>query len=292
MAITFDSPFAGVLIGAMDRDEYCTFLTDWIADAFAARPGRRPLVVGLSAPQGAGKTTLTKAICEQLNDRGMRSVGVSIDDFYLTHGGQMTLAALHSGNRFLAHRGLPGTHDIALGLSTLSTLRSLGAGQHMAIPTYDRSAFQGRGDRLPESDWPVVDGPLDIVILEGWMLGFVPVDPEVLADPQLQPVNAYLADYTGWHSLLDALIWLEPDDDQHVRRWRAEAEQKMAAAGAPAMNPEEVAAFVDTFLPAYSTYYPGLRKGGASKDDYLHLIIGADRLPVGHLRTTIVPMVD
>jgi len=159
----------------VNRDEYWTFLSDWIVGAQTLRSERQPLIVGLSAPQGAGKTTLTNAICRNLADRNIRCVGVSIDDFYLTHADQLALTARHSGNRFLSHRGLPGTHDVDLGLSTLLAMKSLEAGQMMAVPAYDRSAFQGRGDRRSAADWPVVEGPIDIVLLEGWMLGFVPV---------------------------------------------------------------------------------------------------------------------
>ena len=53
----------------------------------------------------------------------------------------------------------------------------------------------------------------------------------------------------------------------------------MAAAGRPAMPPDEIEAFIDTFAPTYSTYYPGLRQRPAT-DDYLHVAIGADRLPL------------
>ncbi len=48
----------------------------------------------------------------------------------------------------------------------------------MAVPRYDKSCHGGRGDRAPESAWPVVKGPLDIVLFEGWMLGFTPVPKE------------------------------------------------------------------------------------------------------------------
>jgi D-glycerate 3-kinase len=46
---------------------------------------------------------------------------------------------------------------------------------------YDKSAFQGKGDRADESTWPSVEGPLDLVLFEGWMLGFKPVGVEAAA---------------------------------------------------------------------------------------------------------------
>ena len=42
------------------------------------------------------------------------------------------------------------------------------------VPRYDKSLFGGAGDRAPASQWPRVSGPLDLVILEGWMLGYEP----------------------------------------------------------------------------------------------------------------------
>lgn len=40
------------------------------------------------------------------------------------------------------------------------------------IPRYDKSAYGGKGDRAPKDQWQKVQGPLDLVIVEGWMLGF------------------------------------------------------------------------------------------------------------------------
>ena len=45
------------------------------------------------------------------------------------------------------------------------------------IPRYDKSAYNGKGDRAKQSEWMKMNGPLDLVIVEGWMLGFNPVDP-------------------------------------------------------------------------------------------------------------------
>ena len=40
------------------------------------------------------------------------------------------------------------------------------------IPRYDKSAYNGKGDRAKQSEWMKMKGPLDLVIVEGWMLGF------------------------------------------------------------------------------------------------------------------------
>lgn len=47
---------------------------------------------------------------------------------------------------------------------------------HRMHHRYDKSAYAGRGDRAPQSSWPVVQGPLEVVLFEGWMSGFAPVE--------------------------------------------------------------------------------------------------------------------
>ena len=138
------------------------------------------------------------------NRRGWRSGSrpLHLDDFYLTHDEQLVLARRHPGNRFLQHRGHPGTHDVALGVSVLTALRTLRAGSSPRVPGYDRSAFGGTGDRLPESDWREVVGPLDLVVLEGWMLGFMPVNDRIRPIPTSGREAKLLRSYTAWHALL------------------------------------------------------------------------------------------
>ena len=54
----------------------------------------------------------------------------------------------------------------------------------VAIPQYDKSAFSGQGDRVPESQWETVNGDGDekiqAVIFEGWCVGFRPLDDDSL----------------------------------------------------------------------------------------------------------------
>lgn len=215
---------------------------------------RRPLVIGLQAPQGAGKTTLVNAFLQALPARGLRGAGVSVDDFYLTREDQLALAAAHPGNPYLEHRGYPGTHDVALGERTLRALKVLGAGESMRVPVYDKSAHGGRGDRAAERAWRQVDGPLDVVVLEGWMLGFAPVDERELPDPMLAAPNRALAAYTRWTDLVDVWVVLRARDPEYVLTWRVEAEEAMKASGKPGLSREAITDYVRRFLPAYRSY--------------------------------------
>ncbi len=56
----------------------------------------------------------------------------------------------------------------------------------MAIPRYSKALRDGKGDRAPAGDWTNVTGEIDIVLFEGWMLGFTPIVP-------LEPQNTLSA---------------------------------------------------------------------------------------------------
>lgn len=239
---------------------------------------RRPLVIGLQAPQGAGKTTLVNAFLRALPGMGLRGAGVSVDDFYLTREDQVALAAAHPGNPYLEHRGYPGTHDVALGERTLRALTSLKDGETTRVPVYDKSAHGGRGDRAPEAAWREVTGPLDVVVLEGWMLGFAPVDETVLPDPMLAAPNRALAAYTRWTDLVDVWVVLRAQDPEYVLTWRVEAEETMKASGKPGLSREAITDYVQRFLPAYRVYAAPARLPGS--EPRLVLTLDATRRPI------------
>lgn len=209
--------------------------------AWAAEPDARPaLVVGICGPQGSGKSTLAGLVARLLAGRGLKTAVLSIDDLYLTRAERARLA--REVHPLLATRGVPGTHDPALGLSTLDALGRPGA---HPLPRFDKAA----DDRAPEADWPRVEGPVDVVLLEGWCVGARPQPPEALAAPvnalerDEDPdgawrgfANAALAGpYAALFARLDRLVLLTAPDFAVVRAWRGEQEarlrQRLAAQG-------------------------------------------------------------
>lgn len=43
----------------------------------------------------------------------------------------------------------------------------------VGIPRFDKSCHKGRGDRVDEGEWEVVDAEMvDVVLFEGWCVGF------------------------------------------------------------------------------------------------------------------------
>lgn len=80
--------------------------------------------LGISAPQGCGKSTLVEQLELLFSWLGTSAASVSIDDFYLTNAQQNALATANPDNRLLALRGNAGTHDLQLGRQTLQQLKA------------------------------------------------------------------------------------------------------------------------------------------------------------------------
>lgn len=69
----------------------------------------KPFIIGLNGVQGVGKTTLVHTLAHTLRKKeGIKTLVVSIDDFYLKREDQIALAASHTGNKLLQVRGQPG----------------------------------------------------------------------------------------------------------------------------------------------------------------------------------------
>ncbi|CAK9174655.1 unnamed protein product [Ilex paraguariensis] len=246
-----------------------------------------PLVIGFSAPQGSGKTTLVFALDFLFRVSGRKSATLSIDDFYLTAEDQAKLRESNPGNALLELRGNAGSHDLALSVETLTALGKLTKeGLKMKLPRYDKSAYGGRGDRADHSTWPEVEGPLTVVLFEGWMLGFKPLPVDVVnaIDPLLETVNKNLeAYYEAWDKFINAWIVIKIKDPNCVYKWRLQAEIAMRADGKPGMSDDEVMDFVSRYLPAYKAYLPTLYvegPNGSAPEHALVIEIDEGRNPV------------
>lgn len=246
--------------------------------------GGGPLVLGINAPQGCGKTTLVSELDALAAASGLAAASVSIDDFYLTRAEQAALAAANAGNPLLELRGNAGSHDLKLGQDTLAALASARAGgTPVSLPRYDKAAHGGLGDRAAPEAWPSVDGPLDLVLLEGWMLGFSPVGAAAAASvsPHLPAVDAALSSYkAAWDSFAHAWLVIEAPSAECVYGWRAEAETALRAAGRGGMSEAQVKDFCDRYMPAYAAYGPGLVAAGpttASEGRLLVVKVREDR---------------
>jgi D-glycerate 3-kinase len=191
-----------------------------------------PLLVGICGAQGSGKTTIADEIRVLLKQGGLKVVVLSIDDLYLTREARAELGK--TVHPLLRTRGVPGTHDVELGLAFLDALGGVG---RVPIPAFDKS----RDDRVPATQWRHVDAPVDVVILEGWCVGAIPENASALLTPindwerEFDPdgtwrrfVNDALAGrYQVLFSRIDLLILLKAPTFDVVFGWRLEQEKKL-----------------------------------------------------------------
>lgn len=221
-------------------------LTDQISDIFVplasslcsrAKQQQDKLIVGINGAQGSGKSTLCVLLETILNEGfGLRTTSLSIDDLYCTRAERMA-----SGERIhplLATRGVPGTHDVSLGMEILKQLSNKESGHNIAIPVFNKAA----DDRASEEEWHKAVTPFDLILFEGWCVGARPQDESLLASPVntleakedcdgtwRRYVNKRLkSDYAELFDQLDLLIMLQVPDLECVFKWRSLQEHKLA----------------------------------------------------------------
>ncbi len=209
-----------------------------------------PLVLGVNGAQGSGKARLFNILEVILGEGfGQKIVSLRIDDLYLTRSERDRLS--REVHPLFKTRGVPGTHDIRLGLDLLHQLKTARPDQIVRIPVFDKST----DERCPLASWQEWVGPTDIIVFDGWCLGAKPqvalqlVDPVNDLERNEDPdgvwrtyVNERLAnEYQLLFKQIDLLVMLKVPSMQVVYDWRGEQEQKL----------EERAAYIyDYHLPS------------------------------------------
>ncbi|KAL6305244.1 P-loop containing nucleoside triphosphate hydrolase protein [Sparassis latifolia] len=253
---------------------------------FASARAIPPLLVGVQGPQGSGKTFLTSRLRHELSSppHALAVAVLSIDDLYLPHAGLAALASAHPQNGLLRGRGQPGTHDVPLGAEILESLRRINdGGGAVNIPRFDKSLFGGEGDRAGST---LVSPPIDVVVLEGWCVGFYPISAEEIDRRWALPVqglgedffvrrgfrkedvvdvNERLKEYVAWWECLHVFIQINPADAhpyEFIYRWRLQQEHHMKSLnGGKGMTDQQVESFVDRYIPGYVFFGDGVLNG-------------------------------
>jgi D-glycerate 3-kinase len=252
-----------------------------LAEDIALRePGKRPLFVGINGAQGSGKSTLCRFLEVLLEEQGLHAITLSLDDLYLTRPERQELAAtLHP---LFTTRGVPGTHDVALGIELLDRLAK---GESVGLPCFDKAV----DDRSPRTR--PVDVPVDVVLFEGWCLAATPQPEAALAEPinrlereedtdgtWRRAVNQRLAtDYAALFARLDLLVMLRVAGFEVVRANRLLQEQKLARR-APAGSGVMDAGALDRFLMHYERLTRWMLDEMPARADILFRI-GPDQRP-------------
>jgi D-glycerate 3-kinase len=260
-------------------DDYYSPVADWVSAALH-RNAKRPYFLGISGPQGSGKSALADALAAAFSKTGVRTAHFSTDDFYLTRAEQIAVAKAHPDNPLFQVRGFAGTHDVALGTRVIESLAKKLPTQ---IPTYDKSAHDGKGDRAPHSAWQLAENS-ELVIFEGWFLGFHQL-PQKQLDHELRASNEKLANYTQWSKALDAFILLQAGDLDFIVKWRVDSEAQRRNKGEKTMSEADARAYIERFIPVYREYVPELAKNPPTRE-LLHVMLGEDRQPTTMFGTT------
>jgi len=234
---------------------YDRAIVESVAGLLFAREWHRrgPHLVGISGLQGSGKSTFARQLAAVACERGVATVVLGLDDFYLGRRERARLA--RDVHPLLMTRGVPGTHDIAMLDATLRALSSATPNRAARIPRFDK----GRDTRVPPSRWRRIATPPRLILFEGWCVGVPAQEPRALARPcnaleRIEDgdahwrtwVNRRLAgDYARLWRSLDFLIQLEAPAFSVVARWRDEQERALRLRRAPqAMSPSTLRRFL------------------------------------------------
>jgi D-glycerate 3-kinase len=268
-----------------------------------------PFILGIAGPQGSGKSTLAAAIVDALGKAGLRGAQVSLDDFYRTHDELVSLKTTNPDNKLFRTRGHAGSHDEALAAKFFADIKAPSG--TVAIPSFDKSAFNGEGDRTLPQEWATLNLPIDVLVFEGWCLGFralsddalqkqwelaralppethsisgISVPKSTLASHRLghlKMMNDNLRNYCEQFmgpAHFDYLVQLDATDISIVYHWRIEQERDLRQRKGRGMTDTQVLRFVEGYMPAYELYLSRLRaEPFGSEQRHVRLLLNADR---------------
>ncbi|QTA78403.1 Phosphoribulokinase [Desulfonema limicola] len=211
-------------------------LAAWIAEKLKGKQDN--IILGINGAQGSGKSTLCRFLDFLLLEIWkIQVITISIDDLYKTREQRKYLAkTIHP---LFETRGVPGTHDVNLGIELFNKLKNMKAGSEpVSIPRFNKAT----DDRYPENQWTSCTQAPKIIIFEGWCVGsrHQPVkDLEVPANSMEMEKDSKLVwrNYVNYQlekvypplfNQIDYLVMLKVPGMEQVLKWRKKQEHKLA----------------------------------------------------------------
>ena len=209
-------------------------LSFWINNKYEKK--RKPLFLGFSGGQGAGKTTIAKILKIILIKYFKRNTQViSIDDFYKTQKERYKMSNLI--HPLLMTRGVPGTHDVSLIQKFFSFVKRKKF-KKFIIPKFSKRL----DDRLKKKYWMNIKKRPEVVILEGWCVGAKPQSNFLLKKPinilekkedknmfWRRHVNEKIKkEYKKIFANIDNFIFVKVPNFKMVFKWRLLQEKKLS----------------------------------------------------------------
>ena len=235
-------------------------------------------IIGLSGPQGSGKSTALNIVCEQSR---YRIASLGLDDFYLPKADRLLLSDRISP--LFATRGPPGTHDLNLLDSTIDSLLKATSQSRSLIPGFDKAL----DDRLPKHTWYSFTGVPDAIVLECWMVGAT-LPPNFLASAPMNQVEAQdknsvwrqeqaeqlAGPYQSLWGKINQFIHITGPEFSAVKKWRLEQEASNQSVALGELSEERqqwVAEFIQYFERITVAMQDGYKREGVT------LLIDAER---------------
>lgn len=152
-------------------EEIVVPLAIYLNNAFPAR--EEPYFICFTGGQGSGKTTLSFFIQEIMSKSLARpATGFSIDDIYKSQAERKVLAdTIHP---LCYVRGVPGTHDVQMGLNLIHDLSVADEDTETRIPSFCKPDDK----HYPQEKWPIYRGRPDFIFFDAWCGGAKPVSED------------------------------------------------------------------------------------------------------------------
>ena len=209
----------------------------------------KPLIIGISALPGTGKSTLGRVLENIAKIRKFPIDVISIDDFYFP-AEQLDQSML--GNPWDVPRGLPGSHSLDEMHHALDKYINSG---ELIVPRFDKSLRNGCGDRSGSySSTPKA------LIIEGWFLGCTPLnrtsDEKYILNENISPklstaeidyrihIQDSLSSYLPIWSKISKLWHIRAQELSFTSTWKTEQETNMLNTKGSALSGNKLKSFI------------------------------------------------